>query len=71
MIVAILILTIFNTGLLILLSGVIVAILREDIKKVVSVAIKHTDDSISTAVTAIFNMDSLKQKAEMSDEVEV
>jgi hypothetical protein len=50
---------------------VVVAILREDIKKIVSVAVNHTDDSISTAVTAIFNMDSLKQKAEMSDEVEI
>ena len=70
MLIAILLLTIFNIGLTVLvLAGV--AIVKDDIMAAIVVATKHTDESIEAATTALFNKESLKQKAEMQGKVEV
>ena len=70
MLIAILLLTIFNIGLTVfVLAGV--AIVKDDIMAAIVVATKHTDESIEAATTALFNKESLKQKAEMQGKVEV
>ena len=66
MIVMILILTAFNTGLIILLAGCAIYTLRKDMTDIAIQMVKHSDESIEAATTAIYNMDSLKQKAKMS-----
>ena len=71
MIIAILILTVFNTGLIFILGIGGVGMLKDLIVKEHKATIAHIDDRTETAVTAIYNMDSLKQKAEMSGRVEV
>lgn len=71
MLIAILVLTIFNTGLVILLAGVICGILRVDFNTAINTAVKHTDKSIEAATTAIFNMDSIKQKVDMTGRFEL
>lgn len=70
MLIAILILTIFNIGLsFFAVAGI--AFIKDDILKAIAAAARHTDGSIEAATTALFNKESLKQKAEMSGEVEV
>lgn len=71
MLIAILILTIFNTGLIILLGLGGIAVLKQATIDVVMAAMRHTDESIESATTAVFNMDSIKQKAEMSGKAEL
>ena len=71
MLTAILLLTIFNTGLIFLIGCGGIAALKQAAIEIAAKATRHIDDSISAATTAVFNMDSLKQKAKMSDEVEV
>lgn len=67
MLLAILLITIFNTGLILLgLGGIVMC--KEDVLKGINLAAKHTDESIESATTAIFNMDSLKQKASMQED---
>lgn len=70
MLIAILILTIFNTGLALLIIGGMVAY-KEDIEHFIAAATHHTDESIEAATTALYNMDSIKQKVTMSGEVEI
>ena len=70
MLIAILVLTIFNTGLILfVLGGIIVS--KEELEKKMVACAKHTDESIETATTALFNMDSIKQKADMSGRFEL
>ena len=71
MLIAILILTIFNIGLTILLGFGGLSLMKAEMISVATKAMKHTDGSIEAATTALFNKESLKQKAEMSGEVEV
>lgn len=61
MIVAALIILIFNTGLIILLSEVVCRVVKAEIKELQ----EHIDNSIEMATTAIYNMDSIKQKVDM------
>ena len=70
MLIAILILTIFNTGLIILTIGGLV-VYKDEIEHFVAAASKHTDESIETATTALYNMDSIKQKVEMTGRFEL
>jgi hypothetical protein len=70
MLIAILLLVIFNIGLtFFVLAGV--AIAKDDIAKGINALAKHTDESIEAATTAIFNMESIKQKADMTGRFEV
>ena len=71
MLTAILLLTIFNTGLILFFGIGGVGAVNAKTIEVGTKVIRHTDESINTATTAIFNMDSLKQKANMQGEVEV
>lgn len=68
MLIAILILMIFNTLLIIVMSATVVAIIKDQATSVAALAIKHTDQSIEAATTALYNMDSIKQKVEMKGE---
>lgn len=70
MLIAILILTIFNIGLSLLIIGGMVAY-KEDIEHFIAAAVHHTDESIEAATTALYNIDSIKQKVTMSGEVEI
>lgn len=67
MLIAILILTIFNTGLALIIIGGMVAY-KEDIEHFIAAAAHHTDESIEAATTALYNMDSIKQNVEMKGE---
>ena len=70
MLIAILLLTIFNAGLLILTVGAI-AILTDEHRKGV-VAIKKTvDEDAEILGEAMFNMESIKQKIEMTGRFEL
>lgn len=71
MIIAILILTIFNTGLILLIGLGSFGAIQDLIKKAVYSVNKHTDQDIETLGTAIYNMDSLKQKATMGGKAEL
>lgn len=71
MLIAILILTIFNIGLTIIIGLSATAIIKVEMISAITAGVKHTDQSIEAATTALYNMDSLKQKVEMSGEVEV
>ena len=71
MIIAILILTIFNTGLLIVLSAAMVSVIKTEIAKMLNIALHHVDETYAELGTWIYNMDSTKQKAEMSGKVEL
>ena len=71
MLIAILILMIFNIGLTILIGFGGLSLMKAEMTNIAAVAMKHTDQSIEAATTALFNKESLKQKAEMSGEVEV
>ena len=71
MIVAILILTIFNTGMIAIIGLGSFGAIQDLIKKAVYAVNKHTDQDIETLGTAIYNMDSLKQKATMSGKAEL
>ena len=65
MLTAILILTIFNTGLALLTIGGIV-LYKDELEAFIAAATHHTDESIETATTALYNMESIKQKVEMT-----
>lgn len=67
MLIAILILTIFNTGLALIIIGGMVAYTAE-IEHFIVAASKHTDESIEAATTALYNMDSIKQNVKMKGE---
>lgn len=67
MLIAILILTIFNTGLLLLEIGGMI-LYKDEVESFVAAATKHTDESIEAATTALYNMDSIKQNVEMKGE---
>lgn len=71
MLTAILILTIFNTGLILVIGLGGFTALQDLIRKVHKHTLAHIDDRTETAVTAIYNMNSLKQKAEMSGKAEL
>jgi hypothetical protein len=70
MLTAILIITIFNTGLLLLNIGAL-AVLVDEHRKGVEAIKKEVAEDIETATTAVFNMDSIKQKAEMNGSFEL
>ena len=70
MLTAILLLTIFNTGLIVLCFGA-AALVRKEQQEAVKEMKKYIDKDIETAVTAIYNMDSVKQKATMSGRCEI
>lgn len=71
MLIAILILTIFNIGLTILIGFGGLGLIKAEMIAAISAGVKHTDASIEAATTALYNMDSIKQKVNMSGEVEV
>lgn len=66
----ILILTIFNTGL-IFLAFAGIGMIKEQITRCVVEQANHIDDSIETATTAIFNMDSIKHKVDTTGRFEI
>lgn len=68
--IAILVLTIFNTGLMLLTIGGL-ALMKDEVVKKIAEAVDHTDESIETATTAVFNMESIKQKADMTGRFEI
>ena len=70
MLIAILILTIFNTGLILfcLIGNVVI---NDNIIREMKKATAHTDESIENATTALFNMDSIKQKVDMTGRFEL
>ena len=70
MLIAILILTIFNTGLILLVMGAVGMALKE-IEKAVKEINRNTDHDTESALTAIYNMDSLKQKVKMNGSVDL
>ena len=70
MLTAILILTIFNTGLLMLTIGGL-AVFREDTFKAIDKATDRIEADIEALGTAMFNMDSIKQKATMTGRCEL
>ena len=67
MLIAILILTIFNTGLIFVIGVGAVGSIGDAIRK----ATRHTDESIEAATTALYNKESIKQKVEMSGRFEI
>ena len=71
MLTIILILLIFNTGMNLVLILSATALIKEHQVKAVKTINYNTDKDVETALTAIYNMDSLKQKAEMGGEVEI
>ena len=71
MITVIFILTIFNTGLILLMSAGIIGTVRSENAKMLNTALNHVDDTYEALGTAIFNMDSIKQKVKMSGKAEV
>ena len=71
MLTAILIITIFNTGLIFLLGIGAIGSIKEFIYKATRILESRIDDRTETAVTAIYNMDSMKQKANMSGKAEL
>lgn len=71
MLIAILILTIFNTGMIMVLGLGGFSATQDTIRKAEKAINYNTDKDTETALTALFNQDSLKQKAEMSGEVEI
>ena len=70
MMIAILVLTIFNTGLMLLTIGGL-ALMKDEVVKKIAEAVDHTDSSIEAATTAVFNMESIKQKADMTGRFEI
>lgn len=67
MLIAILIITIFNTGLIVVLGVGGTGSILDAIRK----ATKHTDESIEAATTALYNKESIKQKVDMSGRFEI
>lgn len=70
MLTAILIIAIFNTGLLVLTIGAI-AVLTDEHRKGVMAIKKNIDDDVESLGTAIFNMESIKQKVDMTGRFEL
>lgn len=70
MIIAILILTFFNTGLLILLIGG-ATVYRTEILKSTNAQTDVLEQDIEALGTALYNMDSIKQKVEMTGRCEL
>ena len=70
MLIAILVLTIFNTGLIFFALGGMV-ICKDELEKRIVNCTKHTDESIEAATTALYNMDSIKQKVDMTGRFEL
>lgn len=70
MLTAILLLIIFDTGLILLCFGA-VALLRKEQQEAEKKLEGHIDKDIETAVTAIYNMDSVKQKVTMNGRCEI
>lgn len=70
MLIAILILTIFNTGLILfcLIGNVVI---NDNIIREMKKATTHTDQTIEAATTALYNMESIKQKVEMTGRFEL
>ena len=71
MLIAILVLSIFNTGLIFILGLSIFGAQQDIAKKAIALINHNTDSDVETALTAIYNMDSLKQKVEVSGEAEI
>lgn len=67
----ILILTIFNTGLLIVLSVAVVSAIRMETAKMFNTALRHVDETYRELGELIYNMDAIKQKATMSGKAEI
>ena len=60
MLIAILILTIFNIGLTMLLIGGAIGVIKDYIDKAVDKINNNTDEDMSSIGTAIFNAESIK-----------
>ena len=71
MLIAILILTIFNIGLTMLLIGGAIGVIKDYIDKAVDKINNNTDEDMSSIGTAIFNAESIKQKVKMGGSVEL
>ena len=70
MLIAILILMVFQVGLMIITIGGM-AMYKDEIIKHQTEQTKHTDGSIEALGDAIYNMDSIKQKVNMSGKFEI
>lgn len=71
MLTIILILLIFNIGLDIVLILSATALIKEHQVKAVKTITHNSEKLTEQALTAIYNMDSIKQKVQMSGEVEL
>ena len=71
MLIAILVLTIFNTGLIFIIGLGGLTATQDIMRKTHIATLKHIDDRTETAVTAIYNMDSLKQKVMMTGRTDI
>jgi hypothetical protein len=70
MLIAILILTVFNTGLVLLVIGGL-NMCKNEIISYVAASTKRIEEDIENATTAIYNMDSIKQKVDMNGSFEI
>lgn len=71
MLLAILLITIFNTGLIVLMAGAMLAELKKHNADTAKCINDNTDKGLAEALTAIYNMDSIKQKVDMSGKAEL
>ena len=71
MLVAILILTIFNIGMTLVLIGGAIGMIKDHVDKAKAEIIDNTDNDMASIGTAIFNAESIKQKVQMGGEVEL
>lgn len=69
--IAILILLIFNTGLMIVLAAAVLSAVRTEIAKMLNTALHHVDETYGELGELIYNMDAVKQKAIMSGKAEI
>lgn len=70
MLIAILIIAIFNTGLILLVIGGL-NMYKNEIISYIAASTKRVEEDIENATTAIYNMDSIKQKVDMNGSFEI
>lgn len=71
MILAILLISVFNTGLILILAGGMLQTLKQYIADTAKCINDNTDKDIEASTTAIFNMDSIKTTAERKGKFEI
>lgn len=70
MLIAILILTVFNTGLILLVIGGL-NMYKSELISYIAASTKRVEEDIENATTAVFNMESIKQKVDMTGRFEI